>query len=265
MSFGDAARSLRPAAGLALDLLDAAAGIVDTAPGVGEPAEILAHYDQPIDELLVPAAALAAYCDAEDLRHLGVAFGLLAAATSERYQQRTQVMDVLLARAVRIVSAVALAHDRPEALLPVASICHNDESLLTSRSLRHLDLYRDGADTAHTAHVQWLLARPWRAEIAPLRADEQVSIAMAEVDVLLACLQAAAGRETYAPGLLIGEAKVRPRLAARMVDPRQRAAMTNLFATTDAELDECASSAYGRLVANSPDGFPARRQALFGE
>jgi hypothetical protein len=32
---------------------------------------------------------------------------------------------------------------------------------------------------------------------------------MAEVDVLLACLQAAAGRETYAPGLLAGEANVR--------------------------------------------------------
>lgn len=213
----------------------------------------------------MPAAALAAYGDAEDLRHLGVAFGLLAGATRERYQQRTQAMDALLARAVRIVSAVALAHDRPEAMVALAATWHNDQPLLTSGALRHLDLFRDGADTAHTAHVQWLLGRPWRAEIAPLRADEQVSIAMAEVDVLLACLQAAASRDTYAPGLLVGEANVRPRLAARIVDPRQRVTMANLFATNDAELDECAASAYGRLVANRADGFPARRQALFGE
>lgn len=265
MPFADAARSLRPAAALGLDLLDAAAAITDTAPGVGEPTEILAPYDQPMDELLAPATALAAYCDPEDLRHLGVTLGLLATATTERYQQRTQVMDALLARAVRILSAVALAHDRPEAMLALVSICHNDQPLLASSRLRHLDLFRDGADTAHTAHVQWLLGRPWRAEIAPLRTDEQVSIAMAEVDVLLACLQAAEGGEAYAPGLLVGEAKVRPRVVARIADPRQRAAMTNLFATNDADLDECAASAYGRLVANSADGFPARRQALFGE
>jgi predicted methyltransferase len=107
MPFAEAARSMRPAASLALDMLDAAAAITDTAPGAGEPTEILAPYDQPIDELLVPAAALAAYGDAEDLRHLGVTVGLLAAATSEQYQQRTQVMDALLARAVRIVSARA--------------------------------------------------------------------------------------------------------------------------------------------------------------
>lgn len=265
MPFADAARSLRPAADLGLDLLDAAAAITDTAPGVGEPTEILAPYDQPMDELLALAAALAAYGDPEDLRHLGVAFGLLAAATTERYQQRTQVMDALLARAVRIVSAVALGHDRPEAMLALTSTRHNDQPLLTSGSLRHLDLYRDGADTAHTAHVQWLVGRPWRAEIAPLRTDEQVSIAMAEVDVLLACLQAAASRETYAPGLLVGEATVRPRLVARLGDSRQRSAMTSLFATNDADLDERAASAYGQLVANRADGFPARRQALFGE
>jgi hypothetical protein len=40
--------------------------------------------------------------------------------------------------------------------------------------------------------------------------------------------------------------------------------MTTLFATKDAELDECVASAYGRLVANRADGFPARRQAFFG-
>jgi hypothetical protein len=147
----------------------------------------------------------------------------------------------------------------------LTSICHNDEPLLASGRLRHLDLFHAGADIAHTAHVQWLLGRRWRDEIGPLRTDDQVSVAMAEVDVLLACLQAAAGRETYAPGLLVGEAKVRPRLVARIVDHRQRATMANLFATSDADLDECEASAYGRLVASRADGFPARRQALFGE
>ncbi len=92
MPFADAARSLRPAAALALELLDAATAITGTAPGAGDAAEALAPYD----ELLAPAAALAAYGDAEDLRHLGVTFGLLAAATTERYQPRTQVMDALL-------------------------------------------------------------------------------------------------------------------------------------------------------------------------
>lgn len=265
MPFSDAARSMGPAAALALALHEAAVAIIEIAPGAGEPLEILAPYDQPVDELLVPAAALAAYGDTEDLRHLRVTFGLLAVATSERYQPRTRVMDALLARAVRIVSAIALAHDRPEALLALASTFHNDEALLTSGRLRHLDLFQDGADVAHAAHVQWLLGRPWREEIAPLRSVEQVSIAMAEVDVLLACLQAAAGgRETYAPGLLVGEANVRPRLVARIADPRQRLAMGSLFATSDADLDDFAAAAYGRLVANTADGFPARRQALFG-
>lgn len=261
---GELVSRLGPESEIGLRMLDAAASVVATPRVAGDAQEVLAAYDDALDQLLVPAVALTTYARGAGSRHVRLGVRMLAEAAIDRHGHVDRVCAALLARVVRVVVGAGLAYERPEAALALAGIPHDDATVLTASSLRHLPLFDRSANIAYESHLNWLSRRPWTRELALMRRDEDLVRAMSEADVLLAVAEAAAdpSDEVYAQGLVEPGDVARRRLAARLRDPRQRRVLGDLLGADDEQLDERAQAAFARLIAQHDNGPPVRTRPL---
>ncbi len=220
--------------------------------------EALQPFDEELDALLGPAAALIGVGPEEGLRTVSVALDALAAAASGRTRANTDVAMAALARMALALTAVALAWSRLEAVVRLASVVRSDgygaAVSVLDPNLRHLVVFESGAEDGFRAHVAWYSRRRWRASVGPLSTDDQVQLAFAEADVLTGMLAVGTGRDRdlYAAGLGVSERRVEDRLIARAGDPRQRPLLRALFGVSDDELDARLSDAYAGLTLGGP-------------
>lgn len=129
--------------------------------------------------------------------------------------------------------------------------------------LRYGRLHDGDAQTTYEAAMRWLVTRPWRSEIATLARDDGLSTAVAEADLLLACLAVRHGNDAHSGGLSADTAGAPRRLAGRFRDPDQASALATLLDVGVDDARETLTSAYSGVAAIRPDGFPVRKPSLF--
>lgn len=232
----------------------------------GSAEETLAPLEGPLDAFLVPASALFAYgTDEPGLRAAVVAVDTLAARIPAQHEPGLAMIEAVLGRSVLALCAIGLTVQRPAALLRLAGVTRSDgygntESVLTDSSLRHLTLYDRGAAEAYAATEAWWRARPWRSEIGALAHEDTAVDALAEAEVLTACLRAQQDERVFSAGISRQHRRVADRIVGRLRAPEQRPAICRLFEVGDAHLDETVAALYGKL--SSGDGW-GRELPLF--
>lgn len=263
-SFHDAVRSLGPGASLALDALNAAASLRATSPAAGEAEDGLAPYDSHADELIVSASTLLVFATPETSRPAAAALRIATDGVDRDHAGWSSAISTVLNRVTLAITTIALSHSTPGALISLAGIEVAGEPLLSSNMLRYGRLHDGDAQITYEAAVAWLMGRPWRSEIAALARDDDLSVGVAEADLLLACLAAHHGNDPHSGGLSVHSKEASRRLAGRFRDPHQASGLAALLDVSIDDARETLTSAYGGVAAICPDGFPARKPALFG-
>lgn len=219
--------------------------------------------DEALDELLAPAAALIALGSDRGLRSVAVAVGLLThPADSYRLETpETVAADVVLARTVRVLVTVALAWDRPEALLPLAALRHVGEGVLVTGVLRHLRAEDADAARSYDSHLAWWSESRWKATVSPIASTRRRAAAMAETELLLSCIAVTAGGSVYCATMGTEKREPETRFVARLRDPRQAPALAALVHCDEAKVVETCGESHSRLEFSSPRG-PRRARPL---
>jgi hypothetical protein len=236
------------------------------------PALTLTPFDELVDELMAATSALIAVGSRDvGLRGVAVSLRVLAEGSINQHGVRNPIAEALLSRATLVLSAMALAWERTEALLALAAVARINTygppvDVLADRVLRHPELYKSDAGKAFSAHIGWLESRPWRDSVPPLVSDRAVRVAAAEADIIGACLINASSESTQrrgavSPGAAQPDQAAQDRLVARLDDPRQRASLCDLFSCPDEALDTTLETAYEALTVDA-DVF-TRRSSLF--
>ena len=259
-SFSEAARELGSGPSLVLEVFDAATEIVATAPGVGD--DQLSVYDEVLDRLTVSSSVLLTFEPALGGR---VAAAIRHVAESSRTDLGVEPHRIaVLGRLVFGTTVLTLVYAGAEALVPLAAIQLDDEPLLAASVLRFCPLRQGDARVTYVSNVAWLAERPWRTDVAPLRAQPAFDAAVAEADLLLACLTAAHGAGSYSEGGAVEPHHAPRRLSERLRDPPQRDGLARLLDVDERAVDEAVRRADANVESTHRNGLRVRRRPIVG-
>lgn len=257
----DTVKSFGPAQAAALDLLHTAARFRDVTGPDDDPQ--LAAYDAVADEFIAGAAALLCFAPGQ-ARHVASAFQLATESLAEDRWSRDARRDAALARVVYGTVLSVLHLEGPTALVPLSHLDLNSELLLGTNAFRFARHHGGNAKVTYQAVSEWIAGpRAWLQDLPGLDA-QRVSAALAEVDLLLACIAVRRFRQSdvYSAGGAVEPSAAPARLRARLRDRDQRAALATLLDTTDDKLDEDIATADQAITSQSEQGFPLRRPPI---
>lgn len=119
-------RALGAEPALGAELAEGARSLISVASRTEDVEAVLGPFDEALDALLIPAAALASYGSNDGLRHVRLAVAFLTSAATGPYGQVDPVREAILARVLRVLVGIALSHDRPETVLALVGLTHGE-------------------------------------------------------------------------------------------------------------------------------------------
>jgi len=256
----DTIRGFGAAPAAAFDLLQQAAALRDLS-GSWDESRLGAH-DAHADAVITGAAALLCFAPEHGDR-VTDAFRIAVGANDTEGLQRDARHEAVLARVVYGTALSVLHLGGVSALAALRGVDLDGEPLLGTDALRFARHHDGDANVAFGAVSKWISGRPWLDDLPGL--DEAlVPVALAEVDLLLACLTVTRmdRSESYSAG---GGAQARSaprRLSARLRQPNERAGLALLLGTTDDELNAVLAAADKAIRSHSDRGMPVRRALI---